>query len=56
MRSLGFNIFVALNVAFAFHVIHVGYPTQSGWLPDLSFPVSVERIARSVSFLKKLKN
>lgn len=33
--------------AAAFHVLHVGYPTQKSWVPNLLFPVDVSRIARA---------
>jgi hypothetical protein len=46
-RALGFNSLISLVSVLAFHVLHVGPPTQDRWLPDLRFPVSVERIARA---------
>ncbi|CDZ96256.1 EF-hand domain pair [Phaffia rhodozyma] len=46
-RALGFNTFIALQSALAFHILHVSFPTCESWIPDLRFPVYVERIARA---------
>jgi hypothetical protein len=35
---------LAFNSAFAFHVLHVSYPTSPHWIPDLRFPVYVKNI------------
>jgi peroxygenase len=44
-RALGFNNLIALMSAVAFHVLHVGYPTQRSWVPNPLFPVDIQRIS-----------
>ncbi|KAJ3156823.1 hypothetical protein HDU86_003589 [Geranomyces michiganensis] len=45
--ALGFNPFLSLMSAIAFHVLHVGYPTQSSWIPNPLLPVEIANIHRA---------
>ncbi|KAJ3021455.1 hypothetical protein HKX48_008461 [Thoreauomyces humboldtii] len=42
--ALGFNPIIAAQSAFAFHLLHVGYSTQSSWIPNPLMPVTIANI------------
>ncbi|KAI8587773.1 Caleosin related protein-domain-containing protein [Geranomyces variabilis] len=45
--ALGFNPLLALVSALAFHILHVGYPTHSSWIPNPLLPVEIANIHRA---------